>query len=100
LRVQLHPILNNEYFADVALRHIRGYAHREDYHIGTSFMFYPIPQNDDFTKVFKPFLETGICFDLTRIIENEKPTNEVQHLDAKHKLNYSYGFCVRSVSAR
>ena len=81
-RIQIANFLNSEYFADVAVSDVEGYAHREDYHIGTSFMFYPVPGNPDYSKKLKPFLETGICFDLTRIIENQNPSNERRNFSA------------------
>lgn len=81
-RIQIANFMNSEYFADIAVSDIEGYAHREDYHIGTSFMFYPVPGNPDYSKVFKPFLETGICFDLTRIIENQNVSNERRNFSA------------------
>lgn len=76
-RIQYLNQVNSEWFADFAVSDIGGYAHREDYHIGTSVMFYPIPGNDDYSKPVKPFIEMGYCFDWTRIKESKNPSNEV-----------------------
>ena len=81
-RIQIMDFLNSEYFADIMVSDIGGYAHREDFHIGTSFLFYFLPGNNDWSKPVRPFLETGICFDYTRIIENDNLTNERRHFSA------------------
>jgi len=78
-RMQVLDQVNTEWFGDVAISDIEGFAHREDYHIGTSVIFYPIPGNSDYKKPVKPFIEMGFCFDWTRIMENKNPSNETLH---------------------
>lgn len=65
-RLQLIDRLNTEWYADILSNDIKGKAHRYDYHIGWSVMFYIIDPKG-FNRKLTPFVEAGHCFDLTRI---------------------------------
>ncbi len=80
-RIQYLDQVGSEWFADFASSNLENVARREDAHIGTSVMFYFLPGNVDCSKLFKPFIEAGYCFDWTRVVENKNPTNS--------KLNFS-----------
>lgn len=64
MRLQLIDRLNTEWFADVFSNDIKGKAHRFDYHIGWSVMFYVINPKQ-FTRKFTPYVMAGHCFDLS-----------------------------------
>jgi hypothetical protein len=78
LRLQFSRYINTEWFFDYLHTGIQKRAGRDDYHIGWSVMFYPLAGNDDFTKLVKPFILAGHCFDFTRVSENANPANKVQ----------------------
>lgn len=63
-RLQLIDRLNTEWFADVFSNNIKNKAHRFDYHIGWSVMFYVINPRQ-FTRKFTPYVMAGHCFDLS-----------------------------------
>ena len=73
-RIQVHKRVNTEWFADYITNDVFGRGRRNDYHIGWSVMFYPLKGNDDFSKVFKPYILVGHCFDYSGITVNA--TNE------------------------
>ncbi|MCB0537765.1 MAG: hypothetical protein R2836_02930 [Chitinophagales bacterium] len=63
-RLQLIDRLNTEWFADVFSNNIDNKAHRFDYHIGWSVMFYLLNPNE-FNRKFTPYIMAGHCFDLS-----------------------------------
>ncbi|MBK8657648.1 MAG: hypothetical protein IPN22_01905 [Bacteroidetes bacterium] len=65
-RLQLADRVNTEWYADFLPANIRNKAHRMDYHIGWSVMFYLIDPRG-FTRKLTPYVVTGHCFDLTSI---------------------------------
>lgn len=75
-RVQLIDRVNTEWFADVLMTNIKNKAHRTDYHIGWSVMFYLIHPRG-FTRKFTPYIVTGHCFDQT-VIKINKPDGDRQ----------------------
>jgi len=77
-RLQFSRYINSEWFFDYLNSDIEKLANRSDYHIGWSVMFYPLAGNDDFSKVIKPYILAGHCFDYTRVSENADPTNMKQ----------------------
>lgn len=65
-RLQATDRINTEWYADILSNNIHNKAHRYDYHIGWSVMYYLI-KTKAFTRPVTPFVEAGHCFDLTRI---------------------------------
>lgn len=65
-RLQLVDRVNTEWFADVLSSNIKNKAHRMDYHIGWSVMYYLIDPKG-FTRKFTPYIVAGHCFDYTHI---------------------------------
>jgi hypothetical protein len=65
-RIQFVNRVNTEWFADVFLSNIQGKAHRADYHIGWSVMYYLLNPKG-FTRKFTPYIVAGHCFDETVI---------------------------------
>jgi hypothetical protein len=65
--------VNTDWFFDYITSDILNYAHRTDYHIGWSVLFYPINQLDYFRQEegfkpkFRPYILAGHCFDYSRI---------------------------------
>ena len=74
-RLQFAKFLNTEWFFDYLSSDIQQVANRNDYHIGWSVMFYPLAGNADFSKVMKPYILAGHCFDYTYVSENADPSN-------------------------
>jgi hypothetical protein len=71
-RILVHERVNTEWFSDVIFTDIGGLAHRQDYHIGWSVMFYLLkPKN--FQRKFLPYIVAGNCFDYTRVVVNSRP---------------------------
>lgn len=68
-RIQLADRVNTEWYADILPSTIGKRAHRYDYHIGWSVMYYLLHPRA-FTRKFTPFIEAGHCFDHTRIRVN------------------------------
>jgi len=65
-RLQLTDRINTEWFADVLSTNIQNLAHRTDYHVGWSVMYYVIDPKA-FTRKITPYIVAGHCFDNTRI---------------------------------
>jgi opacity protein-like surface antigen len=74
-RIQLTDRINTEWFADVLSTNIHNLAHRTDYHVGWSVMYYIINPKG-FQRKLTPYVVAGHCFDHTRIRVNgeNKPT--------------------------
>ena len=65
-RIQLVDRVNTEWFGDVISSSIRNKAHRMDYHIGWSVMYYLINPRG-FQRKLTPYVVAGNCFDYTHI---------------------------------
>lgn len=65
-RIQISNRVNTEWYADVFLSNIHNKAHRADYHIGVSVMYYLIDPKG-FTRKLTPYVISGYCFDETVI---------------------------------
>jgi hypothetical protein len=76
-RLQVSKYINTEWFFDFLHSDIQKRAGRDDYHIGWSVMYYPLAGNDDFSKLMKPFILAGHCFDYTRVSDNANLQNRV-----------------------
>ena len=65
-RLQFAEKVNSDWFFDYLTSNVDDIAHRSDYHIGWSVLYYPT------TKPVKirPYVLAGHCFDYTRIIDN------------------------------
>ncbi|HWB63476.1 MAG TPA: hypothetical protein VG603_08205 [Chitinophagales bacterium] len=66
VRLQIIDRVNTEWFGDILTSSILNKAHRTDYHIGWSVMYYIINPRG-FTRKFTPYVVAGHCFDLARI---------------------------------
>jgi hypothetical protein len=72
-RLRFSDAVNTDWFFDYITSDILNYAHRTDYHIGWSVLFYPINQLDYFRQEegfkpkFRPYILAGHCFDYSRI---------------------------------
>jgi hypothetical protein len=76
-RLQFHDRINTEWFADYMTSQIGSTGNRQDAHIGWSVMFYPL-KDKTFTKIMKPYLVMGHCFDYTKVAENVNPDNSAE----------------------
>lgn len=65
-RIQVANRVNTEFYADVFSSNIHNKAHRYDYHIGWSVMYYLIDPKA-FERKFTPYVLAGHCFDETVI---------------------------------
>lgn len=78
-RLRFSDAVNTDWFFDYITSDILNYAHRTDYHIGWSVLFYPINNLDYFrqTEVFKPkfrpYILAGHCFDYSKIEAKVSP---------------------------
>jgi opacity protein-like surface antigen len=71
-RLQIVDRVNTEWYADVLTSNLYGIAHRWDYHIGWSVMYY-ILHPHGFKRKITPYIVAGHCFDHTRIALNGQP---------------------------
>lgn len=83
-RIQLSNRINTEWFADVFMSNLKDKAHRTDYHIGWSVLYYVLDPKG-FERKFTPYIIAGHCFDETDIAvngsgnsRNNRFTSEVQ----------------------
>ncbi|MCW5907662.1 MAG: hypothetical protein KIS94_07385 [Chitinophagales bacterium] len=72
-RVQVVDRVNTEWYADVIPANIKNKAHRMDYHIGWSVMYYVIDPKG-FNRKLTPYIVAGHCFDWTTIKLNGTET--------------------------
>jgi len=77
IRVQLHDMVNTEWFADYMTTNLKGVGNRGDAHIGVSAMFYPL-KDRGFTRLMKPYIAMGYCFDYTNVTDNRNPSNGLE----------------------
>ncbi len=78
-RLRFSDAVNTDWFFDYITSDILNYAHRTDYHIGWSVLFYPINhlayfhQPKDFKPKFRPYILAGHCFDYSKIEAKVSP---------------------------
>lgn len=77
VRVQLHDMVNTEWYADWMNTDLSGVGNRKDAHIGWSVMFYPL-KHRGFKQLMKPYIAMGHCFDYTNVSENRNPSNSME----------------------
>ena len=65
-RLQITNRVNTEWYADVFTSNIRNIAHRNDYHIGWSVMYYIIDPKS-FNRKLTPYILAGHCFDVNTV---------------------------------
>ncbi len=65
-RLQVANRVNTEWYADIFTSSIKKIAHRSDYHIGWSVMYYIIDPRG-FERKLTPYVLAGHCFDITTI---------------------------------
>lgn len=65
-RLQLAERVNTEWYGDVIVNRIENLAHRYDYHIGWSVMYYLLHPRG-FQRKLTPYIVAGHCFDLAQI---------------------------------
>lgn len=71
-RIQLANKINTDWFFDYITGDIGNFAHRTDYHIGWSVLFYPMK---NLTPKVRPYILAGHCFDYTRLVDNSDRSN-------------------------
>jgi hypothetical protein len=74
-RLQFAERINTDWFFDYITGSIGDFAHRTDYHIGWSVIFYPTKRSD---VRIRPYVLAGHCFDYTRIVDNSNRNNFVE----------------------
>ncbi len=74
-RLRFSEKVNSDWFFDYLTSDIGNYAHRTDYHIGWSVLYYPL-END--LHLFKPYILAGHCFDYSKIQAN---TNQFDYAE-------------------
>jgi len=78
-RLRFSDAVNTDWFFDYITSDILNYAHRTDYHIGWSVLFYPINnldyfrQKEEFKPKFRPYILAGHCFDYSKIEAKVSP---------------------------
>ena len=71
-RMQLSERVNTDWFFDYLTSDIGSVAHRTDYHIGWSVLFYPYLKEN---QLIKPYIVAGHCFDYSYMAENIDKNN-------------------------
>ena len=74
-RLQFADRVNSDWFFDYITGDIEDFAHRTDYHIGWSVIYYPMK---NLTPKVRPYVLGGHCFDYTRLVDNANSTNFVE----------------------
>lgn len=84
-RLQVIDRVNTEWYADVISSNIKNKAHRMDYHIGWSVMYYLLDPKA-FTRKFTPYVVMGHCFDETYVRLNgpDAPAGQKRFSSAVH----------------
>ena len=85
-RIQIIDRVNTEWYGDVISTDIKGKAHRTDYHVGWSVMFYVIDPHG-FNRKVTPYVLAGHCFDWTKI----KVRGDAQNYPAKFSSAVHFG---------
>lgn len=73
LRIQLSKRINTEWFMDYVTSKNEPTAMNE-YHIGWSLMYY-LKKENDYTRLLKPYIMAGHCFDNIHVFEIDNKTN-------------------------
>ena len=71
-RLRFSEKVNSDWFFDYLTSDIGNYAHRTDYHIGWSVLYYPLKKD---IHSFKPYMLAGHCFDYSKIQANTNQFN-------------------------
>lgn len=82
-RLRFAEVVNTDWFFDYITSDILNYAHRTDYHIGWSVLFYPINglpyyqqnPNENYHVKIRPYILAGHCFDYSLIQAKSDPNN-------------------------
>ncbi len=74
-RMQLSERVNTDWFFDYLTSDIGSVAHRSDYHIGWSVLFYPYLKEN---QLFKPYILAGHCFDYSYMADNSDKNNSAK----------------------
>ncbi len=74
-RMQLSERVNTDWFFDYLTSDIGSVAHRSDYHIGWSVLFYPYLKEN---QLIKPYIVAGHCFDYSYMAENIDKNNSAK----------------------
>ena len=75
-RLQFHPKVNTEWFADYIKSPAEANTSRTDAHIGWSVMYYPL-RNSGYDQLLKPYIVIGHCFDYSKInVFNNIPASD------------------------
>jgi hypothetical protein len=74
-RLQLSERVNTDWFFDYLTSDIGSVAHRTDYHIGWSVLFYPYLIEN---QLFKPYILAGHCFDYSYMTDNSDKNNSAK----------------------
>ena len=74
-RMQLSERVNTDWFFDYLTSDIGSVAHRTDYHIGWSVLFYPYLKEN---QLIKPYIVAGHCFDYSYMAENIDKNNSAK----------------------
>ena len=72
IRLRFSDKVNSDWFFDYLTSDIGNYAHRTDYHIGWSVLYYPLKKD---IQLFKPYMLAGHCFDYSKIQANTNQFN-------------------------
>jgi hypothetical protein len=72
IRLRCSEKVNSDWFFDYLTSDIGNYAHRTDYHIGWSVLYYPLKKD---IHSFKPYMLAGHCFDYSKIQANTNQFN-------------------------
>lgn len=78
-RIQFSNRLNSEWYFDYITSKKGAYTFRNDYHIGWSVMLYA-KNNNQFERLFQPYLIAGHCFDYSRVSEQNNKSNFADRL--------------------
>ncbi|MFB6307183.1 MAG: hypothetical protein ABEH43_09400 [Flavobacteriales bacterium] len=90
-RLRLSDRVNTEWYADILSSKGEGRLYRRDYHIGWSVFYYPFNYKSTPSKLLRPFLEGGHCFDHTEMkISNEN--RDIQRLSSAVQLGFGTHF--------
>ena len=71
-RIRFADKVNSDWFFDYIQSDLGDYAHRTDYHIGWSVLYY---LRQDPNPRIQPYVLAGHCFDYTRIVANNDRSN-------------------------
>jgi hypothetical protein len=73
--VQATNRVNTAWFFDYISGGVGAYAHRTDYHIGWSVMYYLVPSSTEKLVKIQPYILVGHCFDYSNLKDNSNQNN-------------------------